>query len=58
MAETNLRRGLMLSDGSFMGFLSNPISAVFLLLALTSTGWHLFSSIRSKNARNATLLRT
>lgn len=58
MAETNLRRGLMLSDGSFIGFLSTPISAVFLLLACASVAWHLFSSIRSRHARGATLLRT
>ncbi len=48
MAETNLRRGLMLSDGSFMGFLTNPISAVFLFLALASVAWHLFSALRSR----------
>ncbi len=46
MAETNLRRGLMLSDGHFMGFLTNPISACFLALALLSVLWHLFSALR------------
>lgn len=30
MAETNLRRGLMMSDDNFLGFFTNPISGVFL----------------------------
>lgn len=30
MAETNLRRGLMMSDDNFMGFFTNPISGTFL----------------------------
>lgn len=32
--ETNLRRGLMKSQGSFVPFLTSPISAVFLLIAV------------------------
>ena len=39
-AETNLRRGLMLSDGNFGAFLSNPIAASFLGLALACIIWH------------------
>ncbi len=50
MAETNLRRGLMLSDGHFMGFLTNPISACFLALALLSVLWHLFSALRGRKS--------
>jgi putative tricarboxylic transport membrane protein len=34
--ETNLRRGLMLSGGSFTPFLTKPIAAVFLLVAAVS----------------------
>ncbi len=34
LAEVNLRRGLMRSSGSFMPFLTSPISAVFLAIAL------------------------
>jgi putative tricarboxylic transport membrane protein len=41
-----------------MGFLGNPISASFLFLAAASIAWHLFSSIRSRTARTATLLRS
>jgi len=50
MAETNLRRGLMLSDGHFTGFLTNPISACFLALALLSVLWHLFSALRGRKS--------
>ena len=44
MAETNLRRGLQLSDGDFTGFLTNPISAAFLALSLASVLWRLDQS--------------
>lgn len=56
MAETNLRRGLMLSDGNFMGFLSNPISAAFLALAALSVSWHLVNVIRGKKDGVAQLM--
>jgi putative tricarboxylic transport membrane protein len=58
MAETNLRRGLMLSDGNFMGFLGNPISASFLFLAAASIGWNLFSSLRGSKNGVGKLLRS
>lgn len=58
MAETNLRRGLMLSDGNFMGFLTDPISAVFLLLAVASVGWHFFSALRSRKGAAGKLQET
>lgn len=51
MAETNLRRGLMLSDGSFMGFLTQPISAGFLFVALASVLVHFWQAHRSKSAK-------
>ncbi len=50
MAEVNFRRGLMLSDGNFMGFLTNPISSSFLVLALLSVLWHFYHAYRAKNA--------
>ena len=34
--ETNLRRGLMKSQGSFMPFLTSPISCVFLIIAVAT----------------------
>lgn len=48
MAETNLRRGLMLSDGNFLAFFANPIACVFLALAILSVAWHLYQALRPK----------
>lgn len=53
MAETNLRRGLMLSDGNFMGFLTQPISAVFLGIAAASVGLHFYQTHRAKTVARA-----
>jgi len=39
MVEVNLRRGLTYSNGSFTTFLTRPISATFLVLAVVSTLW-------------------
>ncbi|MBU3058913.1 tripartite tricarboxylate transporter permease [Pseudomonas indica] len=58
MAETNLRRGLMLSDGNFMGFLSNPIAGGFILLAVASVAWHLFNALRHRKDGVVELLRS
>ncbi|WP_434608710.1 tripartite tricarboxylate transporter permease [Pseudomonas sp. D2-30] len=58
MAETNLRRGLMLSDGNFSGFLANPISAGFLILAAASISWHLVTVIRQKKSAAIELMRS
>ena len=46
MAETNLRRGLMLSDNNFMDFLTQPISGTFIGLGLLSVVWHIVSAHR------------
>lgn len=51
MAETNLRRGLMLSDGEFSGFLTNPISGVFLSLAILSVAWNIIQALRATLAK-------
>lgn len=48
MAETNLRRGPMLSDGHFIGFLTHPISGAFLALAFVSVAWHLVHAWRAR----------
>lgn len=58
MAETNLRRGLMLSDGNFGAFLSNPIAAVFLGLALAFVLWQVVSALRHKKSLVNEILRT
>src|SRR5699024_1430686 len=46
--EENLRRGLMMSDGDFTPFFTEPISAAFLLLALLSVLFTLFNNNRKK----------
>jgi putative tricarboxylic transport membrane protein len=58
MAETNLRRGLMLSDGNFAAFVSNPIAATFLGLALAFVLWQLYSAVRPRSGAIAQALRT
>ena len=42
MIETNLRRGLTYSTNGFWGFLTRPVSLLFLLIALVSVLWSLF----------------
>lgn len=45
MAETNLRRGLMLTDNNFMGFITNPLSGSFLAIAVLAVFWPLIKSL-------------
>ncbi len=58
MAETNLRRGLMLSDGNFASFFTNPIAATFLGLALAFVLWQLYSAMRPRTGVLGQVLRT
>ena len=58
MAETNLRRGLMLSDGNFASFFTNPIAATFLGLALAFVLWQLYSAVRPRGGVLGQVLRT
>lgn len=46
--ETNLRRGLMLSEGSFAPFLTEPIAAGFLLLTVFSIVMKIYSNRKRK----------
>lgn len=46
--ETNLRRGLMLSEGDFTPFLTEPIAAAFLLITAGSVGLKVFSNWKNK----------
>ncbi|MDN4493490.1 tripartite tricarboxylate transporter permease [Ureibacillus aquaedulcis] len=48
LLETNLRRGLQLSDGSFMPFVTEPISGLFLLATVLSI---VFSVIKERKSR-------
>lgn len=47
-------RGLQLSEGNFMGFLTNPISGVFLAIAALSIAWQIYSGLRAKKAASLT----
>ncbi len=49
MAEENFRRSLILSDGSYLVFLTHPISAIILTLSVLSL---IFSVIRRQKPRN------
>ena len=53
MAETNFRRGMQLSDGDPLGFFTNPISGVFLSIAILSVIWQTVSTIRSNRSERA-----
>ncbi len=48
MVETNLRRSLLLSDGSYKIFFTNPISLLLLILALFSFSWPFIREYRRK----------
>jgi len=45
MAEQNLRRGLMFSRGSFLPFITRPVSLIFLL---TAAGSIIFTVIKNR----------
>jgi putative tricarboxylic transport membrane protein len=47
MAETNLRRGLMFSDGNFWGFFDKAIPCVFLGLTALSILYAICKGIRA-----------
>lgn len=51
LIETNLIRGLMVSGGSFLPFLSSPIGDVFLAVALASIIFAARKEIRSKRKK-------
>ncbi len=48
LLDLNLRRSLIVSDGSFLIFFTRPISAVILTLALVILGLSIFSKLRKK----------
>lgn len=50
MAESNLRRALMLPDAGVMMFFTRPISCVLLLLAIGSLAWGLLRSGKAEKA--------
>ncbi len=47
LVETNLRRGLMFTDGSFWAFFTKPIALGFLLAAIVALGYPIIKSMIS-----------
>jgi putative tricarboxylic transport membrane protein len=56
MAETNLRRGLQFSNGSFIPFLTQPISAIFLAIAAISIILTGYKNFKKRKAASATTI--
>lgn len=52
IAETNLRSGLMLTNGSFLPFLKRPICLVFLLAAVISVIITVYSQLKGQKCEN------
>lgn len=48
LAEVNYRRGMIRTNGSFMPFLTSPISAIFLLIAVLVVVMYLLKPILNK----------
>ena len=48
LLETNLRRGLMLSQGDFMPFLTSPIAATFLSITIVSLIFAIYKNKKNK----------
>ncbi|MCG1009742.1 tripartite tricarboxylate transporter permease [Salinicoccus sp. ID82-1] len=46
IAEVNLRRGLQMSSGDFMPFLTQPIAAVFWIIAIGSIAFSLYKEFK------------
>lgn len=53
MAEQNLRRALILSDGSFLPMFQHPIAVFFLILAAVSVGISVRKTLRDRKAAMA-----
>jgi putative tricarboxylic transport membrane protein len=51
LLELNLRRSLIVSDGSFWIFFTRPISAVILTLALVILGLSILSKFKKRNQK-------
>ena len=51
IAETNLRRGLMLSKGDFTPFLTRPIAAIFLGITVISIALSIYNEQRRARQR-------
>ena len=45
LVETNLRRGLQFTNGSFLAFFQSPIAAGFMLIAIAFIVWTVIKNI-------------
>lgn len=52
LLETNLRRGLMLSRGDFMPFITSPIAATFLIITALSVAFAIYSNWKKKKGES------
>ncbi|MGI6095460.1 MAG: tripartite tricarboxylate transporter permease [Lachnospiraceae bacterium] len=52
LLETNLRRGIMLTQGSFTAFFTRPIAAVFLVAAMAALIFSLVKTFRNYRREN------
>ena len=48
MCETNYRRTLMLSNGSYLSFFTGPVSIVLIILIAAAIGWPFISNLFQK----------
>lgn len=55
MLEKYLRRGLSYSTNGFFSFLTRPVSALFLIVAVISLAWPAISSFREKKMKEGTM---
>ena len=58
LIETNLRRGLMLTEGSFLAFFAKPIALFFLVAAVVALMLPLVRTFRSHRAKAAGTAKT
>jgi putative tricarboxylic transport membrane protein len=48
IVELNLRRGLMQSEGSFLPFITEPVSGFFILVTIFMAAWITYGSVKKK----------
>lgn len=53
MAEKSLRSGLVIYDGSYVPLITRPLSALFLVVAVASIVWSVWTEIRALRERRA-----
>jgi len=54
MLEENLRRGLMFTDGNFLGFFKSPIAAVFLAIGILSVVYSIILELKRARSKKVT----